>query len=200
MTTPSQPESTDLEAVVRREGARSGISLGIIITVLSILGLYITLSLSSFWMLTVVPMLISVVLPLIIVIFFVVALRRKVGGYWTFRQALIGIFVMFLVAHIISTVVTLGFQTFVEPDIQERMIRNMSNATVEFMENQGVPDDQIDAATASFDESLQKINEGGIGTQIQGFFLTLLVLFVVALIFAAIFKRERPVFIVDPEA
>lgn len=199
MTTLSQPENPNTDAIARQEGARSGISLGIIITVISILGLYVALSLSSFWMITVVPMLLNIVLPLIIVIFFVIALRRKVGGYWSFKEALIGTFVMFLVAHIISTVVTLGFQTFVEPDIQERMIRNMSNATIEFMENQGVSDDQIDAATASFDESLQKISEGGIGTQIQGFFLTLLVLFVIALIFAAIFKRERPIFIADPE-
>lgn len=199
MTTQLQPEDPNFEAVVRKEGARSGISLGIIITVIAIIGLYVAVSLSSFWMITVVPILISVLLPLIIVVFFVIALRKKVGGYWSFKQALVGTFVMFLVAHIISTVVSLGFQTFVEPDIQERMIRNMSNATVEFMESQGVSDDQIDAATAGFDESLQKMNEGGIGTHIQGFFITLIVLFVIALIFAAIFKRERPVFITDDD-
>lgn len=199
MSAQLQPEDPNFDTMVRKEGARSGISLGIIVTVISILALYITVSLTSFWMMTTVPFLLSVLIPLVLAIFFVIALRKKVGGYWSFKQALTGTFVMFLVALVISTVVSLAFQKFVEPDIQERMINNMRNATVEFMESQGVSDDQIDAATASFDESLATVNEGSIGTQVQGFFISLIVLFVVALIFAAIFKREKPVFITEAD-
>lgn len=197
MSTQLQPEDANFDPMVRKEGARSGISLGIIITVISILGLYIAVSLSSFWMITVVPFLLNMLLPLIIAIFFVIALRKKVGGYWSFKQALTGTFVMFLVALVISSVVSLAFEKLVEPDIRERMALNIRNATVEFMEGQGLGDDQIDAATAGMDESLAQMSEGGIGTQIQGFFISLIVLFVVALIFAAIFKREKPVFITD---
>lgn len=150
-------------------------------------------------MITVVPFLLNVLVPLVIAVIFVIALRKKIGGYWSFKQALSGTFVMFLVALIISTVVSLAFERFVEPDIRERMVVNIRNATVEFMESQGVSDDQIDAATASMDESLAQVNEGGIGTQIQGFFITLLILFIVALIFGAIFKREKPVFITEDD-
>ncbi len=199
MSTQLQTEDANLDQVIRKEGARSGISLGIIVTVISILTLYITVSLTSFWMITVLPFLLNVLVPLVIAIIFVIALRKKIGGYWSFKQALTGTFVMFLVALIISTVVSLAFERFVEPDIRERMVVNIRNATVEFMESQGVSDDQIDAATASMDESLAQVNEGGIGAQIQGFFITLLILFIVALIFGAIFKREKPVFITEDD-
>lgn len=195
MTTQLHPEGENFETTIRKEGAGSGLALGIIVTVISIISLYILVSISSFWLLMGGPFLLNILLPLVIAIFFTISLRKKIGGYWSFKQALTGIFVMFLVSLLISTVISVAFQRFVEPDIQERMIRNISNSTIVFMENQGVPDEQIDAATAQFDEQLEALNNAGIGQQVKGFFIGVIVIFVAALIFAAIFKRERPVFI-----
>lgn len=199
MTTTLPTPEENLESTIKKEGVTTGVILGVVVTVISIASLYLLVSATSLITAGVISVGLNIIVPLVIAVLLIISLRKKIGGYWTFRQALTGIFVSFLVALVISTVVTLAFTKFVEPDIQERTIRNSQNLTIEFLEAQGLPEETIDESIAQFDEQLATATSGGIGQQIKGFFISLIVLFVVALIFAAIFKRERPVFITDAD-
>src|SRR5579864_2566462 len=82
-----------------------GIALGIILTGLSIFSYYLITQITKSPVLFVAgPILLSIFIPIIITIFFCFNGRRKIGGYWTFRQATTGIFIMFIIAYIIQLV------------------------------------------------------------------------------------------------
>lgn len=186
-------EQQAFEKRIRKEGASLGVSLGIIISAVGILLMYWLIASSSFIVTSFGSILVYVIL-LVVAVLFSIRLRKNIGGYWTFKQALIGIFVMFLVSWVISSVVSLAFEKFVEPDMQERLLMNIQNNTITFMENQGLPDEQIDETTARFDKTIEDAANMTWGKRFQSYAIMIIVEFVLAMIFAAIFKRSRPVF------
>ena len=52
------------------------------------------------------------IFSLLLYIFFTLDLKKKVGGYWTFKEALKGIFVMSLIGNSLSSVVNFVFFKF----------------------------------------------------------------------------------------
>lgn len=179
---------------LRKEGAVLGIYLGLLVVVLTILPMYYYVSSKSFWTITAGSVITSFLLPLIVAIWFAFILRRKVGGYWSFRQAVTGIFIMLLVASVISTVSGFIFEKFIEPDMREQYMRNMQNNTIEFMENAGVGAEQIDEQMAKLDEQIEAAANSTPLDTLKGFAVYIIVAFVLAMIFALISKRERPIF------
>src|SRR5258707_14388406 len=129
-----------LEQRIRKNAAISGLLFGVIFLVLGIFLFYfITTMSTNFWMITLVgPICITFLIPLAISIWLCFDLRKKIGGYWNFRQATTGIFIMFFVSYLISTIGSLGFGTFIEPDQMSKMKTVYVNATNEYMKKQGV--------------------------------------------------------------
>lgn len=186
-------EQQVFENQVKKEGASLGIYLGGIVAAVGILMLYWLVSSSSF-IVTSFGSIIIYILLLVVTVLFCVQLRKRVGGYWTFRQALTGIFVMLFIAWAISSAVSLLFEQFVEPGIQERLLMNVQNNTIAFMEGQGVPDDQIDKTTEQLDKAIEDAANMTWGQRLKSYAVMIIVTFVLAMIFAAIFKRSKPVF------
>lgn len=138
---------------------------------------------------------VSFLISLGLAIYFVLDLRKKVGGYWTFREALSHIFIMFIVQHVVYTLFVLAFGKFIEPAYADHMREVTLNASVEMAEafgggNQEVIDQMIEEAEKSVEKQLNP--------SVSDFSLALgiavIMYFIGALIFAAIFKRERPMF------
>lgn len=179
---------------LRKEGAIMGIYLGLLVVVLTILPMYYYVNCKSFWTVTAGSVITSFLLPIIVAIWFTFILRKKVGGYWNFRQAVTGIFIMLLVASVISTISGFVFEKFIEPDMRERYMRNMQNNTIEFMENAGVEAEQIDEQMAKLDEQIEAAAKSTPLDTLKGFAVYIIVAFVLAMIFALIAKRERPIF------
>ncbi|SFC60584.1 Protein of unknown function [Parapedobacter composti] len=192
-------EQQTLESRIKKEGASLGVSFGIIMAVIGILTMYWLVSSSSFIVTSFGSIVFVYIIPLIIGILFCIRLRKNIGGYWTFKQALVGIFVMFLVSWALSTAVGLVFERFIEPDIRERMLMNVQNNLITFLENQQVPDEDIDKATASIDQAIEGAANMTWGQQFKSYAIMIIVQFVVAMIFAAIFKRNPPMFAVYDE-
>lgn len=132
-------------------------------------------------------------LTLAIIIYFVIRLRKDNGGYWSFKTALQHIFIFFAVSIVISTFGSRVFNAAV-PQIQEEMINNSLNLTIESMESFGADDEAIDEAVANIEKERDKLGQITIGQTIRGMFVSFLLYFVFALILAAIFKKEKPIF------
>lgn len=171
-----------------------GVYLGILVVFLTILPMYYYVSSTSFWTVTLGTVVTGVFLPLVVAVWFTFVLRKRIGGYWNFKQAVTGIFVMLLVASVISTVSGFVFERVIESDMRERYMRNMQNNTIEFMENANVDAEKIDEQMAVLDKQIEAAAKATPLDTLKGFLIYIVVAFVLALIFALISKRERPLF------
>lgn len=180
--------------LLKKEGATLGLALGVLMIVLTILPMYYYVSSSSFWMVIIGPVITGFLIPLILAIFFTFRLRNNIGGYWSFRQAVTGIFTMLLVAVVLSSAAGFIFEGYVAPDMREHYMRNIENNTITYMENAGVDAEQIDAQVEKIDQEIEKAGETSIGTTLRGLGVFIIVVFVIALIFGALFKKEKPIF------
>lgn len=181
-------------SLLRKEGAILGVTLGVLMVVLTILPMYYYASSSSFWMVIIGPVITGFFLPLILAVLFTFQLRKKVGGYWSFKQAVIAVFSMLFVASLISSISGFIFEKYVEPDMRERYMRNIANNSIEYMEKSGANAEQIDDQLEKIDEQIENTGEANISNTLRGLAISTIVVFVIALLFGALFKKERPVF------
>jgi hypothetical protein len=190
-----------LEQKIRKNAVTSGLIFGAIFLVLGIFLFYFLTSMTTnFWMLTIVgPIGITFLIPLAISIWLCFDLRKKIGGYWNFRQATTGIFIMFFVSYLLSTVGNLAFGTFIEPDQMSKMKTVYATATQDYMKKQGVDQEKIDKQIESMESKFE--DNKAIGKIAKGFGIAIIIDFVIALIFAAFFKKEQPLVVegLDPE-
>ncbi len=127
-------------------------------------------------------------------IYFTLDLRKKAGGYWTFRQALGSIFLMFFVQVVISTSFTTVFAKWIEPSYADMMRDASLNATTKMMEAFSSDQEVIDDAIEQAEKSIEKQVNPSLMDFIQGLAITTIFYFIGALVFAAIFKRNLPIF------
>lgn len=178
---------------LKRQALIYGVLLGVINFVLGIAYMYIAKDITSFMTFYTVTFVMNFVLFIAIVVYFVIRLRKVNGGYWSFKTSLQNIFIMLAVSVVLSTLGTSMYNA-VFPDLQASMIDNSLNLTIESMESFGADDDAIDEAVAKIEQERDALGQITIGQVIKGIFISLLMYFVFALILAAIFKKEKPIF------
>ena len=127
-------------------------------------------------------------------IYFTLDLRKKAGGYWSFKEALSSIFVTFIVQVVIVTLFTTVFAKWIEPAYADTMREITLNATTRMAETLSSDQDQIDKIIEEAEQSIEKQVNPGFMDVVQGLAVGAIFYFIGALVFAAIFKRERPVF------
>ena len=132
-------------------------------------------------------------------IYFCIDMRKKIGGYWSFKEALGNIFTMFFIQAIIVFFFTIVFAKFIEPEYAVKMKEIVSVSTQEMLENIGMDQDKIDQAMAESDIRLEKQFNPGLKDIAIGLGTVAIMYFVGALIFAAIFKKDQPVFLATTE-
>lgn len=181
---------TDLKS----HAIKNGVGLGLIILVLGIVSSYLLISVSSMVAIIAIPIVLGFILPIVLAIFFSKDLRKKIGGYWGFRRAVSGIFIMFLAAYLISSVGSYIFNKVVEPNMLEKIKTSVISSTTAMMEKQGVKQSKIDEMVETRNEEFEQRQNLTIGKSIQGYVIGVLFVFVLALIFGAIFKKEEPLF------
>lgn len=127
-------------------------------------------------------------------VYFVLDLRKKIGGYWSFREALGNIFFLFLVQYLVYYLFSLGFP-YLEPGYADMMRDIRLNSATEMAEMFGGDNqDQIDAMIEQVEVALELEMNPTFAHILQTIAISIIMYFIGALIFAAIFKRERPVF------
>ncbi|MBC7653455.1 MAG: DUF4199 domain-containing protein [Oligoflexus sp.] len=133
-------------------------------------------------------------LSLVIYIVFTLDLRKKVGGFWSFKQALTGIFIMSLVANVVSSVFNFVFYKFIEPDAYDRVKGYVADGLTATFEKMGLSGDDMDKAIEKATESLKSQYQPSPLDFLKNIAIAILIGFVLSLIFAAIFKRNPPMF------
>jgi len=186
--------------ILQKKGALLGCLLGVLMIVLTIFPIYYFVSSHSFWMVMIGGVVTMFMIPLICAVLFAFKLRSSVGGYWDFREAVTGIFIMLLIAASISSVANFVFEKYIEPGISEQYFRNMQNNIINYMEGVGATDEEIDAQVAKLDVEIEAKNNATVMTVLGGFCVYVIIVFVVALALGAVLKREKPIFnIVDSD-
>lgn len=185
---------SQLENTIRRAAAIRGLFLGAILLTLSIISYYLLIyNTENASLILISPVIFSVVIPIIIVLIFCFNLRKQIGGYWTFRQAVTGIFIMFLVNYFIQVVgKDVVFAKFVEPDMIPKTEAAMMKGTEAMLKKTGASPAAIAQKKAEIQKKLDEQKDISIGAIIQGYVITLLLLFVLALIFAALLRKDPP--------
>lgn len=136
----------------------------------------------------------TLVVSLLIYIFFTLDLRKKIGGYWNFREALKGIFLMAFIAGLLYSVVNYVFYKFVEPDAFETISGHIESGMSKTFENMGMEQDKIDEAVSKQVDTMRAQYDPTPMDFLKNLGIAALIQVVMSLIFAAIFKKETPVF------
>jgi hypothetical protein len=184
----------DLEKEIRKNAIKGGLILGAILLALSIFSFYFITAITKSPILFVAsPIVFSFVIPLILVVIFCFYGRKKIGGYWSFRQATSGIFIMFFIAYIIQTVGRdLIFAKLIEPDMIPKTEAAFINAATLIKKQKGVDQKQMDKNIADMKQKYEEQKNIGIGQNIMAIAISIIFVFVLSLIFAALFKRDIP--------
>jgi hypothetical protein len=185
----------NLDQVIKKNGAISGLIYGAIVLVLGIFNFYFMTSIAtSFWPMVLGPIVISMLIPVALAIVFISDLRKKIGGYWNFKQAVSGIFIMFFVSYLLSFSGNLLFNKVVEPNSIDKLKTSMATATTQMMEKSNVSQEKIDDALAKQEKSFDEQKDQSAVKIFKGVAIAVIVCFVFALIFAAFFKKEKPLY------
>ena len=186
----------NLDSSIKKNALNDGLILGVISFVIGLITFYGMVSIdTTFWLIIVIPIFFSVIVPIALAVYFSLNLRKKVGGFWSFRQATTGIFIMFIVALAIQTVGRdLLFVKLIEPDMAKKTQDAVVRASTAMMEKSGATQEKIDESIANTEKQFESQINPSFGQIVQSIGTSIIFVFVLALIFGAFFKRNPPLY------
>jgi len=141
---------------------------------------------------------IQIIIGICIAIYFCFDLRTQAGGYWSFKNALGSIFIMFFVQALMVFFFTIIFGK-IESGYVQKMKDITANSTTQMLEKIGMDQNKIDEALALSEAKMEKQFNPGIKELFIGLGFVAIMYFIGALIFAAIFKKDPPIFMQTKE-
>jgi len=142
---------------------------------------------------------ISMLIGIGLAVYFCIDMRKKIGGYWSFKEALGNIFLMFFLQAMIVFAFTIAFAKFIDPTYPEKMKEIATASAQTMMEKMGMDQDKIDEAMAETEVKFDKQFNPGFKDAAITIGTSAIMYFIGALIFAAIFKKDEPVFVHSTE-
>lgn len=183
-----------IQRLLRKKGFIRGLLLGCILFAVSIISYYFLIDVEGPWWSPLAASFgLGILVPLLLVVLFVYKLRQSIGGYWKFRDAVTGIFFLLLASYIVLTIGRdVIFAHVIEPDMLHKTELAMIRSTTAALQHQKATPAQIDAKIADTKKQFDISKNETTGSIIQGVIFTILFLFLLAVVFAAIFRREPP--------
>lgn len=173
---------------IKSEALKNGLIWGVINIVIFLVTWYVAPSLmSSYWYAA-----FSLIIGLVLAVFFCLDMRKKVGGYWTFGEALWPIFVMFVFAMGLMFVFNILFGKFIDTTYPEQMKEMVMTKTEATMKSFGLSDEEAAKALDKTRENLDQQFTPTFSQAVMAFGISAIMYFIGALIFALIFKRSNP--------
>jgi hypothetical protein len=163
-------------------------------------GLTVILSVTTFYFATqpdvtpsafvIAPIILGMFIPMIVVILLCFNIRKSVGGLWTFKQAATGVFIMLITAYVINVLgKDLLFDKVIEPQGVVKMQSAAIAAKTASMKSKGWSQAKIDTSIGDLQKDLNQKGNSNIGSVIMGNAITIIFLFVLALIFASLMRN-----------
>ncbi len=141
------------------------------------------------------PYSISIILPIPSAIIFCYRLRIRMGISWDFRIATSGIFIMFLVAYACIFVGRdLIFAHVIEPNMNTKIENVLLAATPVALKQSGANEKQIAEKQKQIKDQFAVQDNVTIWQQIESQVISIILIFAIALIFGALFKRHAVVY------
>jgi len=175
----------------KKSSIKYGVILGVISLLLGIIVLFLTKNIHTFILLTSVSFGVNTILYILVALFFSYRLRSEHGGSWNFSVAVKSIFLMLLLSTVIATLSTSVYVHQINPALQEDVLRNTINITIQYMASQGAPDDVIDTRVATLEDQMNKIGNVQITDVLKGMMIAVLMQFIFSLVLAALTRNEK---------
>lgn len=186
--------------LLRKSGIIYGVILGVLLSAFSIISFYVMISTSSVIVISSAPFVFSVLLPIGAVVLLIINLRKKVGGFWSMRQAASGIFIMFFTAFVLQFIVRdMLFAKVIEPNMVQKTQTAMTKAVSTYLTANKAKPEEVKKKMEDINQQFVAQKDVTIGRQITGFGISIIFMFVLAVIFAAFFKREGVVYNNQPQ-
>jgi len=141
----------------------------------------------------------SIVIGIALAVYFCSDLRKKVGGYWSFKEALGAIFLMFFTQALIVFFFTILFGKVLEPEYAVKMKEISEKTATQMFEKMGADQETVDKAMVDMEKSWESQFNPGLTDILKSIAFIAIGYFIGALIFAAIFKKSPPVFVQNTE-
>lgn len=187
-------------AGIRKEGFVKGIFLGLIVLAGNIGSFYYIMNMakSSSVLILLGAYALTILIPLGAIVLFMMNARKKNGGYWSFKQAVTSAFIMFITSYVI---LTLGrdmlFAKLVEPNMASKIGKVMIDSRIAKDKAEGSTPDQINKDITEQKKNYNMQTESSSLPLIENIPENILMLFVLSIIFAAIFKKEPPLVVAE---
>lgn len=178
---------------IRKDAFIKGLTLGVLLLFIDILSLYLLAYSGSIAVIILSYLFAYLIIPLTAAIILIKKLRAKIGGYWNLRQATSGIFILLFSAYLLSSIGSFVFIKHIAPEITPKAKDNFVNVFSNFMEKADADQDKIDETIEDIEQKFDAMQQASFGSFLSSMLSSIIMLFVTALIFAAIFKREDPV-------
>jgi len=188
-----------LERKIKVNGVKNGLLLGIVYSAIEIFYFYyITKMAGSAFLLISGRVIFPLLLPILSFAYFSLDSRKKIGGFWTFKQATTGIFIMLCVAYIVySLCVGLLFNKVIEPhNIQKTEAAIISKKTA-IMKQDGVAPKNIEAAIADTKKDFGEDKPASALYIVFQNAMAILFLFVFAILCASVIRNAEYVTVAD---
>lgn len=182
----------NINPVIKRKGVIHGIYFGILLLILGVFLYYYKTQLTeSFFMIAVGADYIMWLVRAILAALFCYSLRIKIGGYWNVRQATTGIFIMFLITYAIQFVGRdLLFEKVIDKNVAMNTRNSFTNANRKLFKQDGDLA-RFKARQTKIDETYPLTQKrASIYQNIISLLIAVIFIFVISLLFAAVFKRE----------
>ena len=186
----------DNDAVLRQYGAKYGLILGLILLAMSIgsICLVAGVNLSPVGLLLIM-FFFKVIAPIGLGVAFVLWLRKTLGGYWNLKQATTGVFFMFYMASLINYIgYDITFTHVISPASVQRAGENTVNIYEKAQQMTKAPSKEAEDTIKNMRAALRQGYVITPATVISYLITSVLIVFVISLVFAALFKREPPLF------
>lgn len=179
--------------IVKKQGIISGVLLGLARTVLNVFAFYYITQMVTSPVLIVIGYIVMfpIVLPIGFAIYFILSLRAKIGGYWSFKEAVRAIFIIFLTAYLTQFALNdVLFAKIIEPNVAAKTEAAFIRSAKMDFERKHESQKNIDAKIQDIHKNLDPQKQATVGQQVINLGFNIIFMFVLSLIFAGFFKRE----------
>lgn len=179
----------DTKKIARDHALKFGLYLGLI-NVFILLAIYFVNPL----LLVTSPMLgfVILVVGIALDVYFTLEIRKALGGFWNFRLAFSSIFVMLFIAVIVGQVYQVTLYKVIDKGLPQKMMDASIEKARTDLANRGVTGDALDKQMEVVKGFIP--DQGSIKIILIGLAVVIGVSTIFALILAAIFKKEKPIF------